>query len=71
MPAFEAAEQLGEALRTARERCGISLRECARRTGLSPSYTSEVERGAIAVPPNEATIIHMADVLGASDQVDA
>lgn len=70
MPPFESARELGEAIRAARERCGISLREFARRTGLSAAFISDVERGAIRSPVNEETIIHMAEVLGASNEVD-
>ena len=34
--------QLGAAIRSAREERGLSLREVARRVGVSPSYVSQV-----------------------------
>ena len=37
--------QVGAALREVRERRGLSLREVARRVGVSPSFISQVETG--------------------------
>ena len=39
---------VGERIRIARESSGISVRELARRIGVSPSHVSNVERGGSA-----------------------
>lgn len=39
---------VGQALRHARQRLGISAKEASRRARLSPSYVSKVERGECA-----------------------
>ncbi|MGB9905066.1 MAG: helix-turn-helix domain-containing protein, partial [Desulfotomaculales bacterium] len=36
----------GEKIRAVREQRGCTLEELSRRAGLSPSYLSEIERGA-------------------------
>ena len=41
------ADLLGDRLRTAREAYGISLRELARRVGVSASLISQIETGKV------------------------
>jgi len=53
---------LGARLRSAREQTEISLRELARRVGVSPSLVSQIERGS--VKPSVGTLYSMANELG-------
>ncbi len=63
MPSPKAAPGgLGVRLRAARERSGVSLRELARRVGVSPSLVSQIERGS--VKPSVGTLYAMANELG-------
>ncbi|GGH43642.1 helix-turn-helix domain-containing protein [Microbacterium album] len=57
-------EGMGERIRTARLAAGLSVRELARRIGVSPSHVSQVERGmgAFSVPALYAA----AGILGVS-----
>jgi transcriptional regulator with XRE-family HTH domain len=48
---------VGERLRAARERQGVSLRELAKRIGLSPSAVSQIERGHVM--PSVGTLYAM------------
>jgi len=52
---------LGARLRSAREQAGISLRELARRIGVSASLVSQIERGS--VKPSVGTLYAMANEL--------
>ena len=54
--------QLGQAIRSARERRGISLRELARRVNVSPSFVSQVELGK--ANPSVGTLYTLVTVLG-------
>jgi len=56
--------QLGSALRAAREARGLSLREVARRVGVSPSFVSQVETGK--ANPSVGTLYSLVGVLGTS-----
>ena len=53
--------QLGERLRSAREKKGISLRELARRLDVSASLISQIERAHVM--PSVGTLFKIADVL--------
>lgn len=53
---------LGARLRSAREQTEISLRELARRVGVSPSLVSQIERGSVR--PSVGTLYSMANELG-------
>jgi transcriptional regulator with XRE-family HTH domain len=53
---------IGPQLRTSREEAGISVRELARRTGLSPSLISQVENGKVL--PSLATLFKLTNELG-------
>jgi transcriptional regulator with XRE-family HTH domain len=74
--AFEASK-VGNRLRTERERLGISLRELARRVGVSPSLVSQIELDR--VNPSVSTLyalvtalgMTMSDVFGDSPSVQA
>jgi len=57
-------DDLGERLRSERESHGISLRELARRIGVSPSLISQIETGK--VHPSVSTLYSLAAELGAS-----
>lgn len=57
-------DDLGDRLRTEREAHGISLRELARRIGVSPSLISQIETGKIH--PSVSTLYSLAAELGAS-----
>jgi transcriptional regulator with XRE-family HTH domain len=57
-------ENLGAALRRAREARGLSLRELARRVDLSPSFVSQVERGK--ANPSVGTLYALVSELGVS-----
>ena len=54
--------RLGLRLRAARERVGVTLREVARRTGLSPSFLSQLERDQVS--PSIASLKQVATALG-------
>jgi transcriptional regulator with XRE-family HTH domain len=54
--------RVGLRLRTARERQGLTLREVARRTGLSPSFLSQLERDQVS--PSIASLKQLAGALG-------
>ena len=56
--------QLGAAIRAAREARGLSLREVARRVGVSPSFVSQVETGK--ANPSVGTLYSLVGVLGTS-----
>lgn len=55
---------LGLQLRSARKRSGYTLRELARRLGVSPSFLSQVENGK--AQPSVATLYSLAQVLEVS-----
>jgi len=57
-----ASKGLGSRLRLARERNGMSLRELARRVGVSPSLVSQIELGR--VKPSVGTLYSMSNELG-------
>jgi len=59
-----APSHIGPRLREQRERLGISLREIARRIGVSPSLISQIERDK--VNPSVATLYALASELGLS-----
>lgn len=52
---------IGEAVRTMREKAGLSMRELARRAGVSQPFLSQIERGVSA--PSMVTIYRLADAL--------
>ena len=56
------AAQIGARLRAQRERVGISLREVARRIGVSPSLVSQIERDM--VNPSVSTLYALVTELG-------
>jgi transcriptional regulator with XRE-family HTH domain len=56
--------QVGAALRAVREARGLSLREVARRVGVSPSFVSQVETGK--ANPSVGTLYALVGVLGTS-----
>ncbi|WP_198346329.1 MULTISPECIES: helix-turn-helix domain-containing protein [Nocardioides] len=56
--------QVGAALRAVRETRGLSLREVARRVGVSPSFVSQVETGK--ANPSVGTLYALVGVLGTS-----
>jgi transcriptional regulator with XRE-family HTH domain len=58
------AENLGAALRSAREARGLSLRELARRVEVSPSFVSQIERGK--ANPSVGTLYALVSELGIS-----
>jgi transcriptional regulator with XRE-family HTH domain len=53
---------IGERLRTERQRKGMTVREIARRVGVSPSLISQIERGK--VNPSVSTLWGLVTVLG-------
>jgi transcriptional regulator with XRE-family HTH domain len=57
-----ASNGLGEALRTARERTGATVRGLARTVGVSPSLVSQIERGRVM--PSVGTLYAMTTELG-------
>lgn len=57
------AQKLGQHLRQAREKLGISARELARRTDLSDSSIVRIEQGAF-LEPTPDTLRRIADALG-------
>lgn len=56
-------EQLGTALREARELRGLSLRAAASRAGISNTYLSQLEAGAIK-EPSPHVLFNLAEVCG-------
>ena len=54
--------QLGQSIRAARERRGLSLRELARRVNVSPSFVSQIELGK--ANPSVGTLYSLVSVLG-------
>ncbi|GAA4478317.1 hypothetical protein GCM10023094_21820 [Rhodococcus olei] len=58
----EPATTLGDAIRTARSACALSVREFARRLGVSPATVSAIENGRTGVSVER--IRDIADVLG-------
>src|SRR5918911_2930340 len=60
-PASEGELPVGERLRTLRKEHGYSMRQLARRAGVSPSLISEVERGR--VEPSISVLKRLASVL--------
>ena len=65
MPTTEAGTtpvQLGQSIRAARERRGLSLRELARRVNVSPSFVSQIELGK--ANPSVGTLYSLLSVLG-------
>ena len=60
----EETVQVGAALRAVREQRGLSLREVARRVGVSPSFVSQVETGK--ANPSVGTLYALVGVLGTS-----
>lgn len=63
-PAAERNAQVGVRLRAAREKASLSVRELARRVGVSPSFVSQVELGRTA--PSVGTLYAIATELGLS-----
>ena len=59
------AEQFAKHLRAARERSGLTLRECARRAHISAPWLSVLESGK-ATPPSEEVCVRLAQVLNES-----
>jgi transcriptional regulator with XRE-family HTH domain len=60
-------KSLGVELRTLREQKNLSLRELARRAGISPAFLSKVERGEVT-PPAEQKLRALAKALGCDSQ---
>lgn len=58
----KASESLGPQLRQVRERAGFTVREFARRVGVSPSLISQVERGLAT--PSVGTLLAITKELG-------
>ncbi|MFL5926480.1 MAG: helix-turn-helix domain-containing protein [Gaiellaceae bacterium] len=61
-PEVPAPSQIGERLRDARGRKGMTVREIARRVGVSPSLISQIERDK--VNPSVSTLWSLVTVLG-------
>jgi mannitol/fructose-specific phosphotransferase system IIA component (Ntr-type) len=59
------AQRFGQTLRTLRMSAELSLRELARRVGVTPGYLSQVECGHLA-PPTKNRLQKIAGVLGVS-----
>lgn len=55
--------RFGEWVRERREKAGLSLRECARRVGVSHVYLSHIER-SVRPMPTEARRAELGAVLG-------
>jgi transcriptional regulator with XRE-family HTH domain len=60
----EPVDSLGSRLRASRQASGLSLRELARRLGVSPSFVSQIENGKSQ--PSVATLYSLSQVLGFS-----
>lgn len=56
-------KSFGEFIREKRHEKGISLRELARISGLSPTFLSQIERNNFN-PPSEEKIVAIANALG-------
>lgn len=70
MNTMQTVDALGERLRSARQRRGISLRELARRLEVSPSLISQIETGK--AQPSVSTLYGMVSLLSVSlDQLFA
>jgi transcriptional regulator with XRE-family HTH domain len=63
-PEEATAVNLGLQLRTARQKSGMTLRELARKLGVSPSFLSQIENGKSQ--PSVATLYSMAQTLDVS-----
>ncbi len=63
-PTPQAWPPLRDELRRRRKRAGLSLRGLAERTGLSPSFLSQIERGG--ADPSVASLTRIAEGLGVS-----
>jgi transcriptional regulator with XRE-family HTH domain len=61
-PELRAPSRIGERLREERTRQGITVREIARRVGVSPSLISQIERDK--VNPSVSTLWNLVTVLG-------
>ena len=55
--------EFGAILRARRLARGVGLRQLAREPGLSPTYLSRIERGAV-LPPAEERVVEIATRLG-------
>jgi len=64
MRAVEMSDDIGRQIRSQRERAGISLRELARRLGISPSAVSQIETGKAR--PSVSTLYAIITELGMS-----
>lgn len=53
---------VGATVKSLREKCGLSMRELARRSGVSQPFLSQIERGLSA--PSMVTTYRLADALG-------
>ena len=62
VPEVSAPSQIGERLREARSRKGLTVREIARQVGVSPSLISQIERDK--VNPSVSTLWGLVTVLG-------
>jgi transcriptional regulator with XRE-family HTH domain len=58
------AERIGPRIRARRLELGMSMRELARRLGVSPSFVSRLENGRC--PPSVSTLCALTSVLGIS-----
>jgi transcriptional regulator with XRE-family HTH domain len=63
-PAAEVGVNLGSRLRLARQRSGLTLREVARRLGVSASFVSQLENGKSQ--PSVVTLYSLTQLLGVS-----
>ena len=61
-PELPAPSQIGERLREERRAAGMTVREIARRVGVSPSLISQIERDK--VKPSVSTLWGLVTVLG-------
>ncbi|MDF1665667.1 MAG: PTS sugar transporter subunit IIA [Planctomycetota bacterium] len=64
---LDTAQRFGQTLRMLRASAELSLRELARRVGVTPGYLSQVECGHLA-PPTKERLHKIARVLGVSPQ---
>lgn len=64
---LDTAQRFGQTLRMLRGSAELSLRELARRVGVTPGYLSQVECGRLA-PPTKERLQKIARVLGVSPQ---
>jgi HTH-type transcriptional regulator, competence development regulator len=65
---LDTAQHFGQTLRTLRTSADLSLRELARRIGVTPGYLSQVECGHLA-PPTKERLQKIASVLGVSSHI--